>query len=209
MSPDKMASKSASAAEQLRSPLENVLHILPQGHDKALKQAFYNTAATLFVVFVGAAALAAYYILEVFLRPLLWAVLCGTVLHPFKKTLTNVVRGWLYHLRTSGTPFVVGTMLLPFNVLDAISSTLGGFVVRHSKLIVAVGTGLPAVYILYYFGPLGGIFTTLTSLFEFASNVLGYFSAVWVCMQRFFCNTTIYYLFINRQCHRRDQYDFP
>ena len=176
-----MASRSFSV-DQLRSPLENVLQILPQGDDKALKQAFYNTAATLFVVFVGAAALAAYYILEVFLRPLLWAVLCGTVLHPFKKTLTNVVRGWLYHLRTSGTPFVVGTILLPFNVLDIVSSGFGGFVVRQSKLIVAVCTGLPTVYILYHFGPLGAICSILRSVFEFVYNALGYFSAIWVCI---------------------------
>ena len=162
------------------STFQNVFQSLPQGHDKALKQAFYNTAATLFAVIVCCAAVAVYHILEVFLRPLLWAVLCGTFLHPFKNTLTSLVQGWLKSLRTSGTPLAVGTVLLPVRLLDGLTEMLACVLFSQYKLIIAVSIGLPAVYLLYYFGPLQQIFTILQSVFYFVYDALGYFSAIWV-----------------------------
>lgn len=167
--------------DYLRSPFDNVFQILPQGHDKALKQAFYNTGATLFVVFACCAAVAVYYILEAFLRPLLWAVLCGTFLHPFKNTLTSLVQSWLKALRTSGTPLAVGTILLPIQVVDQTSETLGTFIFGNVKLLTSVSLGLPAVYLLYYFGPLSQILDAIHSTLLFIYHALGYFSSpAWV-----------------------------
>ena len=164
----------------LRSPFESVLHILPQGHDKAIKHAFYNTAATLFVVFACSAAVAVYYILEAFLRPLLWAVLCGTFLHPFKNTLTSITQSWLKNLRESGTPIVVGAAVMPFQVMDSVSETIGGFFLEHLHLIFIGLTTLAFAYLLYHFGPVSQIFVFLQTTFYFIYDMLGYFSAFWV-----------------------------
>jgi hypothetical protein len=175
----KMASPTA---ESVRSPLDSVFHILPQGHDKPLKQAFYNTAATLFILVVCCAAVAVYYILEAFLRPLLWAVLCGTFLHPFKNKLSSIIRGWLKSLRESGTPLVVGTLLIPVQVVDYSSETIGSFLVKHYKAILALAFVLPGLYCLYHFGLLLHIFNIVKGTFSLVYDILGCFSALWVCI---------------------------
>ena len=168
------------SSEQLKSPFENVFQILPQGHDKALKQAFYNTAATLFVVIVCCAAVAVYYILEHFLGPLLWAVLCGTFLFPFKNTLTSVVRAWLQSLHDSGTPLIVGTVLLPIHVLDNASTSFGVLIWDNIYLVIGACAALPFLYLIIYLWPIGEIFQFLYTSFIVVYEALGYFSAIWV-----------------------------
>ncbi|CAE1308736.1 unnamed protein product [Acanthosepion pharaonis] len=144
----KMASPSF---EYFRSSFDNVFQILPQGHEKALKKALYNTAANFFVIFASLVVVAGYFVLQAFLRPLLWAVLCGTFLYPFKRTLTSGLRSWLQGLDQSGTPFAAGLVLLPLkSVHDVSEMTLFflGFILssffstRHLITLIQFGSFL-------------------------------------------------------------------
>lgn len=139
-----------------RSPLDNIFNIisgLPQGHDKPVKHAFYN-AVGLFVLFLCCAAgWALYIILQPFIKPLVWALLVGSVLHPIKHGLREQFRKWFQDIDDSGTPILIGICILPVNIINNISEFIGSNLVKYIKPIIAVGVAIPAVLALYYYTP--------------------------------------------------------
>ena len=148
-----------------------------QQNEKAVKLAFYNTAALVFVSLSGCAAVAVYYVLEPFLRPLLWAGLCGAFLYPFKWKLTQIVRGFLRSLRESHTPLVLGAMVIPFQLANKSSDVVGSFVVRRSHIFAIFCLTAVIAYVLYIIKPfyeivwiLKGSGTAVHGLLDFFYN---------------------------------------
>ena len=117
-------------SDYFRTPLNAVLQG-QSGNELNLQGAFYNVAAFVFVSVGLGAAVAAYFVLEAFIKPLLWASLCGAFLYPFKNTLSMSVRSWLRSLSDSSTPLAVGFVLLPFHVLNEASAIIGSLIFGH------------------------------------------------------------------------------
>ncbi|XP_072173987.1 transmembrane protein 245-like [Diadema setosum] len=168
----------ATPGTEPRSPLDSMLHFVPQGHEKHLKQAFYNAATFIIIGLCCAAGISVYFVFEIFLKPLMWATLCGTVLYPFKYTLQSSMYGWLQGLEDSSTPLVVGAVAIPLTLLNFASEQLGSLIARRYKILITVAAGLPAAYIVYWL--LDYIFPAVKLLFTTLYDGLSIFSSLWV-----------------------------
>lgn len=159
-----------STSYSLKSPFD-VLQLLPEGHEKALKQAVYNTGAIICVLVVFFMGVMVFHIMQPFLRPLVWALLCGSAIYPFKRELTQILRGWLNNLSANGTPLVVGTVMLPFNIFDNTSEIFASFVIYYIKNILILIACISSLFGGYYFLPVS-FFSWLHTLFDLTIYVL-------------------------------------
>ncbi|XP_019872983.1 transmembrane protein 245 isoform X2 [Aethina tumida] len=147
-----------------RSPLESIFSIiggLPQGHDKPVKHAVYNAVALFLLFLCCGAGWALFLILEPFIKPLMWAVLVGSALHPLKRSLRMTFQSWFKTLEVKNTPVILGVFLLPVNFIDYLSEFIGNNLLKRLRLIIAVCVAIPVIHVIYYYTP--NIITVIVS----------------------------------------------
>ncbi|XP_044728821.1 transmembrane protein 245 [Chrysoperla carnea] len=140
----------------LRSPFDGIFNVisgLPQGHEKPLKHALYNAVALLILIFCCATCWTLYLILEPFIKPLVWALLIGSVLHPFKYKLTKLIRKWFKQLDEKNTPVIIGFVVLPINIANDFSESVGNHILKRLKIIIGVVIAISLSHILYNYTP--------------------------------------------------------
>lgn len=120
-----------------QSPFENIFNIiggLSEGNEKPMKHGFYNAFAFFILTICCAAVYVLFLILEPFFKPLFWALLVGSILHPFKYKLSRKIKSWFEDLAKCNTSVIVGLMVIPMNVVNYASDTVGLQFIEHYKV---------------------------------------------------------------------------
>ncbi|KAK9309396.1 hypothetical protein QLX08_000886 [Tetragonisca angustula] len=185
--------------DSTRSPMDNLFNMLSgfsADHKKALKQGIYNAVALFFLCLVSAAGFGLYIILRPFVKPLIWALLCGSVLFPFKYSLTTIVQSWFEKTEASHTPLIINLMVLPAQIVDKISDSIGSFLWEHIKYIASVFLLAASALTIYHYTPtilscliwriclifnaVFGFFITTCNTFVITFILIGYLSVLYV-----------------------------
>ena len=115
--------------------METSSHYDPQ----MFRIAFIQSAAIIFVLVCGACTLLVYRVLEPFLRSILWSILAGAFLFPFKKRLTLTVRTYLHQLDTDSHLLFIGlVILLPLRTIDRAINSIFSFSKRKWKELLII-----------------------------------------------------------------------
>jgi len=160
--------------------LFNILSDFSAGQEKALKQGIYNAIALFFLCLVLVAGYGLYIILSPFVKPLIWALLCGSVLFPFKYSLATAVQSWFAKVEASQTPLVVNVGLLPVHIFDNVSKRLGSFLWMRIKYIIWVASLALLTTGVYHYTPnvimclawkMCEVFTVISGFFILTCNI--------------------------------------
>lgn len=163
--------------ETPKTPMDNLLNMLSglsAGHEKALKQGIYNAVAIFLLCVVCAAGFGLYIVLSPFLKPLIWALLCGSVLYPFKSSLSTIVQSWFVQTEKSSKPLIISLTLLPVNIFDQLSELIGSFLQKYLRYILVVIILLISGLTVYDYTPKFLCFL-ISRLLMILNNVISFF----------------------------------
>lgn len=110
-------------------------------------QAVYNAVVFSMVGVFLCILIAVYCILEPFLHPLLWAVLIGAFLFPFKHTGSTYIESWLQDLDNRDIPLVAGLFVSPVHCLHNAVIKVEQIIIVYWKLMAFLALSTLSFYL--------------------------------------------------------------
>lgn len=147
-------------------------------HKTALYFAFYN--ALLFTV-LGislASIFAVYQMLYMFLMPILWASLIGTVVFPLKRLISTNLRNWLDDLDEMDRPLLVGIILLPVQIILQTSNYIYETALSFAGLFIVIA--FSALKLLSQYDAFNTLLNLINRLYIAIDLLIDLFTYKWV-----------------------------
>ncbi|KAJ1366921.1 hypothetical protein KIN20_027719 [Parelaphostrongylus tenuis] len=149
-----------------------------QDHQVALQFAFFNVLLFVLTGICLCGLFALYKMMYMFLSPMMWAVLVGTVLFPFKKTITSIVQGWLDKLQEKNRTLAMGLLNMPFSTFRKLSDKV------YTTAMSSTGLQILCAYIVlkiltYERTFVYGI-SCMGRIYSFTDDFIEFYSAKWV-----------------------------
>ncbi len=90
-----------------------------------------------------------YHILEPFLQSILWSIIAGAFLFPFKNRFTSIARDYLDQLDTNSHLLISGLIIiLPLKIFDKTIELIGPLCIRKWKQLILILIFLPCIEFL-------------------------------------------------------------
>lgn len=137
-----------SARESVYSTWMNIKNLsLSKGRE--IKGTIYNIG-----VIFGIASLVAFtFVLLPFLKPLLWAVLLGAVVYPFKRKVSEIMNSWFTDLEARDGNIFLNVLVIPVRTMDSLGDSFVTFVTEHKKILIGTAISLTSVKFVYEYAP--------------------------------------------------------
>ena len=123
------------------SPFFNdvITNLIPV-HEKGIRIGFYNSISLIFLLFVSIVIYYCYWVLKPFLQPLVWAILCGSALHPFKRKLLLCSGKWISDVKSERKSIILTTFVSPLLMARCFIDWIIDFFLKYWKFILVVLT---------------------------------------------------------------------
>lgn len=146
-----MNSKPSPGFKRASDSINQMWYNLKNVNQSSLKGALYN----LVIVIVVASIVAVCLVLGPFLKPLLWSVLIGAVLFPFKSSMSFSLKRWFQRLEQEDTHLLVGLVLAPIEALESFGQYLTSVFVKHMQILICGASALFMLSLFISYAPKG------------------------------------------------------
>ncbi|VBB32325.1 unnamed protein product, partial [Acanthocheilonema viteae] len=143
----------------------------------ALQFAFYNALLLSLTGICLAGLYAVYKMMYMFLTPLLWATLIGTILFPLKKKFNTAINGWISRVDNDETPVLLAVLLIPYDAFISVTdlfliylARLEGIMILGAYLVLKALNHITFIALLHL----------LSDLYQNTDNVILFCTKTWV-----------------------------